>query len=314
MNQKKVFIDCDTGTDDAVALMAALYAENAKVVAITTVAGNAALEHTYQNTLNLVRYLGFNVPVAKGATRPLRLHTDYRYAEETHGETGLGGVDIPKCREALPEKNAVTLLYEEACKAKGELEVIAIGPLTNIAIALMLYPELAVMIRHLWIMGGAARGGNVTASAEFNMWCDPEAAKAVLESNIPCTMIGLDVTEQAKLTETDIKRFETLGTKAGDVTAKLLKFMKNRSQQGGEEILMHDALAVAAALCPGCLEYEPCKAKIECDGAYTFGHTEIRYVQQDTSIATAVKVNVPVFREWLHQVYSCSAQDRDIDT
>ena len=137
---------------------------------------------------------------------------------------------------------------------KGELELLVIGPMTNIAIAISLYPQLKKQIKHIWFMGGAAKGGNVSATAEFNIWVDPIAAKLVMSAGIPMTMVGLDVTEKAVLGREEEKELREYGSKASVLTADILEYMFKRCKGGGEDALMHDALALAAAVIPECLE------------------------------------------------------------
>ena len=304
MEKRKFIIDCDTGTDDAIAIVAGLCSDEIEVRAITTLTGNVSVKYTSQNTLNLVRYIGSKVPVAIGAWNPLKLRTDDRYAEETHGKTGLGGIVLPTAEDSFCKENAIEVIYNEAVKAQGQLEIVAIGPLTNIAIALLLYPQLKTYIKHLWIMGGAITGGNITATAEFNMWCDPEAAKIIFASGIECTMIGLDVTTKAVLGQEDMDRIGALGTKAGEVVSAILKFMIERGKNGGEAPLMHDALAVAAALCPECLKCRKYFVDVECEGEYTFGHTEVdlyQWLGKTPNVSVAEEVDLPLFKEWLYR-------------
>ena len=141
-DKRKFLIDCDTGTDDAIAIIAALYAKEIDVQAITTVTGNVSVKYTSENTLNLTRYLGSDIPVSVGAWGPLKLHSEMCYAEETHGKAGLGTVQLPKSADRFDREKAPALIYRKAAEAEGQLEILAIGPLTNIAIALLLYPSL----------------------------------------------------------------------------------------------------------------------------------------------------------------------------
>ncbi len=305
MEKRRIIIDCDTGTDDAIAIAAILYLPEAKVEAITTVSGNVSVEYTSENSLNLVRYLGFDTPVSVGAWAPLKLHTEMCYAEETHGKAGLGDVTLPKSADEFTEETAVEMIYKKAVEANGELEIVAIGPLTNIAITMLLHPEVKQLIKHLWIMGGSIYGGNITPTAEFNMWCDPEAARMVLKSGIPCTLVGLDVTEKAVLDKSDIKKMRGLGTKAGDLIADILDFMDRRHKEGGEDLVMHDALAVAAAFCPECLTYKEFYMDVECEGRYTYGHTEMDIwgeSGEEPNAQIAVGIDLEKFKEWLHRV------------
>ena len=305
MEKRKIIIDCDTGTDDAIAIVAALYSPEIEVEAITTVTGNVSVQYTSENTLDLVDYLGFDTPVSIGAWGPLKLHTDMCYAEETHGKAGLGDVVLPKNTRKFTDETAVEMIYKKAVEAKGELEVIAIGPLTNIAITMLLHPEVKKLIKHLWIMGGSVYSGNITPTAEFNMWCDPEAARMVFKSGIPCTLVGLDVTEKAILSKEDITVIRELKTKAGNFVADVLDFMDRRYAEGGEDLVMHDALAVAAALCPECLQYKDFFVDVECEGTYTYGHTLVdiwEELKQEPNVQVAVEVDFSRFQKWLHGV------------
>ena len=178
MTQRPFIIDCDTGTDDAIALMAAFGCPEINVRAITSVNGNVPEEYTSANNLNLTEYLGIDVEVARGATLPFYPRGDY-YGP-THGKTGLGDVIIPDARRTSFSKDmAPEVIRRIAEEEKGELELLVIGPMTNIAIAISLYPQLKKQIKHIWFMGGAAKGGNVSATAEFNIWVDPNTRSRV---------------------------------------------------------------------------------------------------------------------------------------
>lgn len=274
MKKVPILIDCDTGTDDAIAIVAALYSPAFDVRAITTVEGNVALKYTSQNTLNLVRYLGFDTRVAVGAPKPILgevIHSE----SATHGNTGMGTVVLPQAEGGFYEKNAVETIIEEARALQGELVLVPIGPMTNIAHTIMVYPELANLVKQIVFMGGAMRGGNMTTAAEFNAWADPEALSIVLNSGIPCKMIGLDVTERAILNQEDADDFRKLGTKAGLVVADLLDFMLARVKRGGEDVVMHDGLAVAVAAEPEIVKTQSFYVDCECRGTYTRGHTYV---------------------------------------
>ena len=179
MKKRPVIIDCDTGTDDAIALIAALYSPELDVKALTTVVGNVALRHTSRNTLNLVRGLGFDTKVAVGAPKPLMRDEIIYSGMKTHGDNGLGSLVLPETDQPFYKKTAVETIYEEALACGGKLELIPIGPLTNIALAIAVHPDLKEMIKQIVFMGGAKDGGNITTTSEFNIWADPEAAKLV---------------------------------------------------------------------------------------------------------------------------------------
>ncbi len=310
MDKRKILIDCDTGTDDAIAIIAALYADNIDLVGLTAVNGNVPLQYTAQNTIDIVHYLGFNTPVAVGACAPLKPHIEEHIPDGTHGNTGLGSIVVPHTDAPFSEKSASEFILDAAQKAGGALEIVAIGPLTNLAIAFLLYPQLKGMVKHIWVMGGAAVGGNVNTTAEFNIWTDPEAARLVFAAGVPLTMVGLDVTEKAVLDENDAKQLRALGTRAGDLTAALLDFMFVRRDEGNEDAQMHDALALAAALCPGVVGCEHLFVDVECEGTYTFGHTAVdlkKRLGRPANVDVALRLDLPRFKEWLHGCIARSA-------
>ena len=321
MKKHSVIIDCDTGTDDAVAIIAALGSEELEIRAITTVCGNVDLAYTAANTLNLVRMLGFDTPVARGAERPLlRDITQLRASDKeapggfgTHGQTGMGNVRLLESSDSFYEKNAVETIYEQAVQCKGELEIIALGPQTNLALALNVYPELKRMIKCIYFMGGAVEGGNSSAVAEFNIFFDPEAAKIVFGSGIPLVMVGLDVTLRAVLSDSDCNGIRGIGTTASDIAADLLDFMRmRRDVYKGEDVVMHDALAVMAICRPEYLRTHDYYVDVECAGTYTYGHT---YVQKSTRFSNnmpncrvALDVDSGAFAAWMKNcIRQCAA-------
>lgn len=301
MTKRTFIIDCDTGTDDAIAIIAALYSPEIEVAAITSVNGNVAHQYTSQNNLNLIEYLGADIMVARGAGKPL--FTRPLSYGDTHGRTGLGNIELPVATASrFAEDNAVEVIHRKALELNGELELLVIGPMTNIAIALSMYPELAHRIKHLWFMGGAIKGGNVSTTAEFNIWVDPVAAKLVLASGIPCTMVGLDVTELAIMNRQDAEILREMGTRASVLTADILEYMFERCRAGGEDAMMHDALALAAALCPQCLVCKDYFVDVECTDSYTAGHTAVdlrNRLGRQPNAAVATEIRLDLFKEWL---------------
>lgn len=317
MNKRPFLIDCDTGTDDAIAILAALYSPQIDVKAITSVNGNVAEKYTSRNNLNLVEYLGRDIPVAHGAVRPLLGGVlDTEGAPDTHGKTGLGSIELPAASHSqFDPRVASELIYDTAVACKGELELLVIGPMTNIAIALCNHADLAGLIKHLWFMGGAVRGGNVLPTAEFNIWADALAGHIVTQSGIPMTMVGLDVTLKAVMTEEDIAQLRSVGTKACTLCADLLDFMVRRRDAGGEDLVMHDALALGAALCPECLTCRDSFVDVEYTGTYTVGHTfsdagRRHSCGEAPNVSVALDIDVPMFRKWLVDTISRSAMEK----
>ena len=194
--RKNIIIDCDPGIDDAVALAAAFAnRDKLNILGICTVAGNQSIDKVTENALRIVNFLGApEIPVAKGASEPLVKKACP--AATVHGENGLGNTELPKGDNVIVSNNAITFMEETIRNLpEGEkITLVPLGPLTNIALLLKVYPEVKEKIDEICLMGGSASGGNVTATAEFNIWHDPEAAKIVFESGVNVVMCGLDVT------------------------------------------------------------------------------------------------------------------------
>ena len=300
--KRPFIIDCDTGTDDAIAICAAMGCEEVEIVGITSVNGNVAEKYTSTNNLNLVEYLGKDIPVCHGAVFPIA-ETSIHSASSTHGATGLGNVILPQATKKEFEKQISSrFIYESALQYQGELELLVVGPMTNIALAIVQYPELVSLIKHIYFMGGAVWGGNCSTTAEFNIWEDPEAAHVVFTSGIPLTMVGLDVTLKATMQREDVIALRANNTKASNFCADILDFMFDRCEKGGEDTVMHDALAFAAAIIPDCMKYQDYFMDVECRGDFTRGHTYADIYNRSgkkPNVRAALEVDVPTFRKWL---------------
>ena len=204
MNKIPIIIDCDPGTDDAFAIFLAHASDKLDLRAITPVAGNVAYKFTSKNACDLAGYIGSDCRISRGADSAiLKPFTgDAAYA---HGQNGMAGIQIPnRTGRTQEDKYAWDVIYEEAVACKGELVIAAVGPLTNIAIAIMKHPDLKDYVKRILIMGGAFMEGNMTPYAEYNIWYDPHACELVLRSGIPITLCGLDCTMGAALTIDEI--------------------------------------------------------------------------------------------------------------
>src|SRR3954453_3025584 len=248
-----VIIDCDPGHDDAMALLLALASPELELSAVTTVAGNQTLEKVTANAIRILDVVGSTLPVAAGADRPL-IHPA-NTASDVHGETGLDGPDLPPPSRAPEPVHAVELIAQHLRERPHTL--ISVGPLTNIALLLALYPDLKDRIDRIVLMGGAIGIGNVTPSAEFNLWVDPEAAHRVFTSGVDVTMVGLDVTHRAMLSAAKADALREHG-KAGGVVADLHRFYRRFHLEvyGHDDTPVHDALAVASVINPELLPFE----------------------------------------------------------
>jgi inosine-uridine nucleoside N-ribohydrolase len=263
-----ILLDCDPGHDDAIALLLALASPEVEVLGVTTVAGNQTLEKTTANAIRVLEHIGReDVPVAAGADRPLV--REPFVAAYVHGETGLDGPDLPPARGKPVAQHAVDFLAE---RIEPGVVLVPTGPLTNVALLLARYPEQRP--ERIVLMGGAIAEGNVTPAAEFNIWCDPEAAARVFTSGIDLTMVGLDVTHKALFTQRHAERLEG---RAGTMVRELLAFYNRFHQEvyGFDGAPIHDALAVAQVLRPDLVETKERGVKIETESELCRGRTVV---------------------------------------
>jgi inosine-uridine nucleoside N-ribohydrolase len=244
MSATPILLDCDPGHDDAIALLLALASPEVELLGVTTVAGNQTLDKTTANAIRVLEFSGrTDIQVAAGADRPL-LRAQY-VAADVHGETGLDGPDLPPAQGEPVAQHAVDFLADRIRAAERPVTLIPTGPLTNVALLLALHPDARP--ERIVLMGGAIAEGNVTPAAEFNIWCDPEAAARVFGSGLDVTMVGLDVTHKALFTEAHVGR---LAGRVGEMVAELLRFYGNfhRKVYGFDGSPIHDAVAVAYVL------------------------------------------------------------------
>lgn len=214
----QVIMDCDPGIDDGIALAyAAAHQDELELLAVTTSAGSTRIERVTKNALELVDFYGLKVPVAGGQDRPLVKAAIY--AEEFHGETGLGHCVLPEAKSEAASDNAVLFIRDilNAIPEGEQVVMIETAPMTNLALLLKVFPEIKNKIRKIVFTGGAAKGGNITPAAEFNIYADPEAAKIVFDSGIPLIMCGLDATLKCNLTRNQIMKL----CQSGDPAARV---------------------------------------------------------------------------------------------
>jgi inosine-uridine nucleoside N-ribohydrolase len=268
----KVIIDTDPGVDDALALLFAMSSPELKIEAITTVAGNVPLELTLLNALRMVEIAGrADIPVAAGAVGPL---VRRRVAATSHGTNGLGDLDFPVPTLKPSNESATEILHRIVSGSPGEVSLIALGPLTNIASAFRTYPILADQVREIVLMGGSLSGGNMTPAAEFNMYVDPEAADIVFRSGVALTMIGLDVTRKCLLTAARARALEAGVTPVCQAAERIARNDLERARHADcDGRPMHDPLAVAAFIDRTLVTLRPYHVAIETRGEYTAGQT-----------------------------------------
>ena len=269
-----IWIDTDTGVDDAVALLCALKLDKLAIRGISAVAGNVEHAKTFKNCRNVLAYAGReDIKVYPGAIKPMCVELDD--ASEVHGKDGLGGVVIPESPAKKETMHAWDAIYEAAKKEGGKLQIVAVGPLTNIANAIISHPDLKDMVERILIMGGAAVGGNATMAAEFNIYADPHSAETVMQSGIPVVMFGLDVTVDAYLDAKDIQDIGNFNTKISqffvDVVQSNLNFyIKNYNR---EILCIHDACPLIYLQYPEIFTGQKAGVYVETQSRLSFGKT-----------------------------------------
>ncbi len=265
-----VVMDCDPGIDDAVALLMAAAAPNIELRAVTTVAGNQGVETNTKNALKITDYFGIDVPVAQGMYPIMKQFQPA--AAWINGETGLGGANLPEPERSAVSGNAVELLYKEAIRQNGKLQILATGPLTNVALLLCTFPKTRKLVSRITLMGGACSGGNVTPCAEFNIYTDPEAARIVFHSGVPITMVGLDACYRTPVSKEEFSGLIAVGGRASAFLRDLLgpSAYCERTEKG---MILFDALAAAALIDPTVISGSEYSVEVETKGEYTAGQT-----------------------------------------
>ncbi|MER3462279.1 MAG: ribonucleoside hydrolase [Armatimonadota bacterium] len=274
---RKIILDCDPGHDDAVAIMLALASPELEVLGITTTYGNVGLERTTRNALVVQEVIGTSVGVYPGTDRPLV--RDRISAEAVHGISGLEGPDLPQPRQQPQGKHAVHFIIESVLAHPGEVTLVPTGALTNIALAMRMEPKIVPLIRQIVLMGGSIDIGNWSPSAEFNILCDPHAAKIVFEAAVPLMMCGLNLTHQTPAIPSRVARFRALGTRVGEFTAQLLEFFRQHHREvfGWEGAPIHDACAVAFLIKPELFKTGMYNVEIEANEGLAYGRTVCDY-------------------------------------
>jgi inosine-uridine nucleoside N-ribohydrolase len=256
----RIVLDCDTGTDDAFAIMLAALHPGIDLLAVSTVNGNVALPNTTENTLRVLDHIGARIPVYAGAARPF-LRPDFPVPRDIlnadNPEFQMAHLDLPPSVTPVQNVSAVRMLIETFMDSANEdVVLVATGPLTNVALALIAEPRLTSRIHRLVVMGGAHVGGNVTATAEFNFWVDPEAARTVFSAGLrEIVVVPLDATHSAPLTFADCDAFEALRTPAGTAAAAFLRHRIKQDQtphsiKSEPSAPVHDPMCVAYLLRP----------------------------------------------------------------
>ncbi len=300
---KKIILDCDPGHDDAIAILLAGLSEDIELLGVTTVAGNSYLENTTRNALIVLELAGLeSIDVYPGAKKPLV--RDQIVAHDIHGYTGLEGADLPKPRKSPAGKHAIDFMAEKIEENYGEITLVATGPLTNVALFSLRYPELVSGIKEMVIMGGGISFGNVTPVAEFNVYVDPEAASLVFDLDVPKVLAPLDMTHKAAITRAELEKMRSFGSDVLNTISDLLEFFMKTYKEvfGIDGAPLHDPTTIAYLIRPEMFEWEDYNLVVELDGEYTYGQTVVdvwRTTGRDPNVRILLDVDRDAFFDLL---------------
>jgi pyrimidine-specific ribonucleoside hydrolase len=280
MTTTPIILDCDPGHDDAIALLLALASPEIELLGVTTVSGNQTLDKTTANALRVLEFAGrTDVPVYAGADTPFLRERDV--AAHVHGESGLDGPALPDPTTSVREGLAVDFIADQIRARNGKVTVVPTGPLTNIALLFALHPD--AVPERIVLMGGAVGEGNRTPAAEFNIWADPESAQRVFGAGLDTTMIGLDVTHRALITDTHTERLRGVG-RVGAMVAELMDFYSRFHRVrypdlGGSP--MHDPVCIAHIVDPGLVRVRDASIEVDCSTGPSWGRTNVDWRGRD---------------------------------
>lgn len=273
MKKRKIILDCDPGHDDAIAIMLAARHPAIDLLGITIVAGNQTLNKTLVNGLNVCQKLDINVPIHAGMPKPIM--REQIVADNIHGESGLDGPKFSPLVRKAESKHAIQYIIDTLMNSDGDITLVPVGPLTNIAVAMRMQPAILPKIREIVLMGGAYGTGNFTPSAEFNIYADPEAARVVFTSGVPLVMMGLDLTNQTTCTADVISRMKKVGGPAGELFSDIMSFTlktqyENYGLAGGP---VHDATCIGYLINPDAFKMQDMYVEIDVNNGPCYGRT-----------------------------------------
>tara|TARA_Y100001970_G_scaffold264603_1_gene351380 strand:+ start:581 stop:1525 length:945 start_codon:yes stop_codon:yes gene_type:complete len=299
----KLIVDVDTGIDDALALFYLAFAQKKGLVEIlgsTTVGGNVGVEKTTLNTIKIWEMLGLDIPVAKGAEKPLE--KELNTAPYVHGDDGLGNTFLPITNKLPSKESAVEMILRLSREYSGQISILTTAPLTNLAEAINLDSGLTKRINRLVIMGGGVFTGNVSAVAEANIANDPEAARIVFRSGMNMTMVGLDVTHKVYLEETDLSPLKEIGSSRADFLLNIIHYISNAYEKltGWNRCVLHDPLAAGVCLYPDLIKTKKLYTDVEIKGELTRGMTVVdrrgRKSPEKENVRVAIEVDSQRFK------------------
>ncbi|MDY0288607.1 MAG: nucleoside hydrolase [Sphaerochaeta sp.] len=270
---QRIILDVDTGLDDAVAIILAAGSKAIHLEGLVATAGNVGLERTLENTLNVCEELGVTAPIYAGSAQPLE--RDRVHAGDFHGESGLDGpVFQPRVNQQVMEGSGVQYIIDTIMANPGEITLVPVGPLTDIALAMQQEPRIITRVKEIVLMGGSFVGGNVTEEAEFNTYADPEAAQIVFASGAPLVMFPLDCTTKVTLSPEALERYRTFEGRGARLFCSCMDtYMANYQRKGKGHPAMHDPLCIAYLIDPKPFAYERHEVSVELVDQGTYGKT-----------------------------------------
>lgn len=299
MEPRKIILDCDPGHDDAIAIMLAASSPAIDLLGITVVAGNQTLDKTLINALNVCQYLGLDVPVYKGCGQPM-IRDRQVIAADIHGESGLDGPQFGALTKRAEPQHAVTYMVDTLLASEGDITVVTTGPMTNLAMAMRMCPDILPRIREVVLMGGCYQLGNVTPAAEFNVLADGDAAHVVFTSGCKITMVGLDVTRKVLCLPSVMERMSKIDSNAARLFIDLMTFFNMTQNEvfGWDGGPLHDPVTIAYLLDPTVLTTKDCFTQIDIRSEQSYGRTNcdlFNMLKQPPNSAVAVDIDVAKF-------------------
>lgn len=300
MEKRKIILDCDPGHDDAIAILLAARSPLIELLGITVVAGNQTLEKTTVNALNVCQYLGIDVPVYKGCGQPM-IRDKQVIAADIHGESGLDGPTFAPLTRQVEAQHAVNYLVDTLMQSDGDITVVTTGPLTNLAMAMRLCPDIVPKIKEIVLMGGTYQLGNMTPAAEFNILADGDAAHVVMTCGRDVTLVTLDVTRKVLCLPSVMERMSRVQTNAGKLFIDLMTFFNKTQKQvfGWDGGPLHDPVTIAYLIDPSVLTTRHVFTQIDIRSEQSYGRTNCDYFNYSKKTPNSyLSVDIDVAKFW----------------